>query len=109
MPTDLAQKLGIQPGQTIALVGAPEGYARSLEKMAPGIHISRSREGPLDFIQLFARSRSELEKSFPGLAGKLSDSGMIWVSWPKRSSGIESDLGEHAVRETGLAAGLVDV
>jgi hypothetical protein len=106
---DLAQKLGIKPEQRIALVGAPEGYAGSLEKMVPGVRLSNSLEGPLDFIQLFARSRSELEESFPRLAAKLGESGMIWVSWPKRSSGIESDLREDVVRDTGLAGGLVDV
>ena len=74
---DLARKLGIKPEQRIAIVGAPEGYARSLEKMVPSVRLSKSLEGTLDFIQLFARSERELgglSRALPGnLIGSMLD------------------------------------
>ena len=66
-------------------------------------------ESSLDLIQFLSRYREELTHQFPILKCALSPSGMLWISWPKRSSSIDTDLSERAVRETGLANGLVDV
>ena len=71
--------------------------------------IASAPEGPLDFIQLFAASRAELEAEFPRMKQTLSQDGMLWVSWPKRSSKVETDLSDNVVREVGLDNGLVDV
>jgi hypothetical protein len=63
----------------------------------------------LDFVMLFSKSRAELEKEFSQLAKALAPAGMLWVSWPKRTSGVATDVDENVVRGIGLKAGLVDV
>jgi hypothetical protein len=65
--------------------------------------------GTLDFALLFVRAQSELRKTFPRLRDRLESNGALWVSWPKKTSGVETDLSENIIREFGLAAGLVDV
>ena len=74
-----------------------------------GCTLVEDRKSPLDFSLVFAASRSELGRVFRRVAGALEDNGMIWACWPKKSSGVSTDLGEHEVREIGLRAGLVDV
>lgn len=106
--TSLVKKLGIKPGFSIAFVNAPTGYANELDLPA-GVSIN-SRSGKLlDFAQLFVKNEKELKTNFSKYAKRLNASGMLWVSWPKKSSGVLSDLSENVVREIGLAAGLVDV
>ena len=69
-----------------------------------------SRSGkPLDFVQLFVKSDNELKTRLSEYAKRLNASGMLWVSWPKKSSGVTTNLSENIVRDIGLAAGLVDV
>ena len=68
-----------------------------------------SRKSSLDFVMLFTRSRLELTSEFSRMTKQLAPAGMLWVSWPKKSSGVPTDVDENAVREIGLAAGLVDV
>ena len=63
----------------------------------------------LDFVMVFTQSRTQLTKEFSRLAKRLAPAGMLWVSWPKKSSGVATDVGENVVREIGLDAGLVDV
>ena len=106
--TPLIKKLGIKPGFRIAFVNAPIGFAKELD-LPPDVTInSRSRQA-LDFAQMFVKSEKELTKEFSKYAKRLNPSGMIWVSWPKKSSGVSTDLSEGIVRAIGLAAGLVDV
>lgn len=66
-------------------------------------------KSPLNFVMLFTRSRLELRREFRRMTKQLAPAGMFWVSWPKKSSGVATDVDENAVREVGLAAGLVDV
>ena len=106
--TPLVKKLGIKPGFKIAFVNAPTGFAKELDLPADVIINSRSRR-PLDFAQLFVKSENELKRKFSEYAKRLDPSGMIWVSWPKKSSRVTTDLSEGTVRAIGLAAGLVDV
>ena len=106
--TPLVKKLGIKPGFNIAFVNAPSGYANELELPANVTINSRSGK-PLDFVQLFVKSEKELKTKFSEYAKRLNASGMIWVSWPKKSSGVMTDVSEGIVRAIGLAAGLVDV
>jgi hypothetical protein len=106
--TPLVKRLGIKPGSNIAFLNAPEGYAEELDLPAGVTMISRSGK-LLDFAQLFVKNEKELKKNFSKYAKRLNASGMLWVSWPKRSSGVPSDLSENVVREIGLAVGLVDV
>jgi len=106
--TPLVKKLGIKPGSNIAFLNAPEGYAEELDLPAGVTTISRSGK-LLDFAQLFVKNEKELKKNFSKYAKRLNASGMLWVSWPKRRSGVPSDLSENVVREIGLAVGMVDV
>jgi hypothetical protein len=106
--TPLVKKLGIKPGFNIAFVNAPSGFANELE--LPGDVTINSRSGkPLDFAQVFVKSEKELKAKFSEYAKRLEPAGMLWVSWPKKSSGVTTDLSEGIVRAIGLAAGLVDV
>ena len=106
--TPLVKKLGIQPGFNVAFAGAPPGYANELD-LPPNVSINSRPGRPLDFAQLFVKSEKELTKKFSHYAKRLDPSGMLWVSWPKKSSGVSTDLSENIVRDIGLAAGLVDV
>ncbi len=106
--TPLVKKLGIKQDFNIALVNAPANFANTLDLPA-GVSInSRSRQ-PLDFAQLFVKSERELTRKFSEIAKRLNASGMLWVSWPKKSSVVNTDLSENIVRAIGLAAGMVDV
>ena len=68
-----------------------------------------AKDGPVDFAMMFVKSASELKQQFSRVARLLAPAGMLWVSWPKKASGVASDLGENEVRRIGLEAGLVDV
>jgi Protein of unknown function (DUF3052) len=107
--TPLAKKLGIKPGQIIAVVGGPEDYRDLLGELPPDVTWSREVAGTLDLIQLFARSRGDLEPAFAQALAHLAPAGALWVSWPKRSSRVATDLDENVVRGIGLALGVVDV
>ena len=106
--TPLVKKLGIKPGSNIIFVNAPSDYEKELDLPADVSANSRSGK-PLDFAQLFVKSEKELTKKFSRYAKRLNPAGMLWVSWPKKSSGVSTDLSENIVRDIGLAAGLVDV
>ena len=104
----LVEKLGIKDGFAVAILGAPENYAATLGKLPSGVQANKLK-GPLDFIQFFSSRGSHLDEQFPKLKAALSANGMLWISWPKVSSGVPTDLTENAVREIGLRNGLVDV
>ena len=106
--TPLVKKLGIKPGFNIAFVNAPSGYANELE-LPEGVTINSRSVRRLDFAQLFVKSEKELKAKFSECAKRLNPSGMLWVSWPKKSSGVTTDVSEGTLRAVGLAAGLVDV
>jgi hypothetical protein len=105
----LVQKLGIREGDALALLNAPDGYERLLGKMPEGATVARDVKGRFDMIQLFATERATLEIEFPRSKASLKQGGAIWVSWPKASSGLQTDLSDGVVREVGLNNGLVDV
>jgi len=105
----LVEKLGIKDGFAIAIFGAPQNYAATLGKLPSAVRLTNKLKGPLDFLHFFSSKRSYLEEHFPKLKAALSPSGMLWISWPKASSGVPTDLTENVVREIGLANGLVDV
>ncbi len=106
--TPLAKKLGIKAGSRIALPGIPAGVRAELTDAIAECHVLRN-PARLGFILLFVDSRAELKKAFSRWAGMLNPAGMLWVAWPKKSSGIAGDLDGNVVRRIGLAAGLVDV
>lgn len=106
--TPLVKKLGIKPGSNIIFVAAPSGYANELD-LPPDVTVNSRSGKPLDFAQLFVKNEKELTTKFTAYARRLNASGMLWVSWPKKSAGVSTDLSENIVRRIGLAAGLVDV
>ncbi len=107
--TPLPKKLGIKDGFRVALISAPNEVRAELKPALANCKIAKDFKEPLDFAIFFTKSASELEKEFPRLAKALEPAGMVWISWPKKSSGVETDLTENVVRDTGLAVGLVDV
>jgi hypothetical protein len=104
----LVAKLGIKPGSTIAILGAPRGYDRLLGRL-PEVRRRSTATGRLDFVQFFTTEKHELERRFAMLARSLTPAGMLWISWPKKASGVATDLTEDVIRAVGLAHGLVDV
>jgi hypothetical protein len=106
--TPLVQKLGIKPGSRLGLVGAAKEFDATLGELPPGVSVRRRARGPLDVIVAFCSGRAELERRLPALRRALEPAGGLWIAWPKRSSGVVSDLNEGVVRELGLGAGLVD-
>jgi len=108
--TPLTKKLGIKEGFRVGLVNSPKGFQKELEGLPDDVSISTERVAkPLDLIMFFVDSEKTLQRDFPRLAQKLVSDGMIWVAWPKKSSGVETDLSFDNVQRTGLQAGLVDV
>ena len=105
----LPDKLGIRRGTQVIAIGAPHSYRSTLGELPQGASVHARLPASSRFIHCFVRRRSELADKFPRLARALSDDGMLWISWPKKSAGLESDLTENGVREMGLALGLVDV
>ena len=105
----LPAKLGLKSGDRVAILYAPKGYQATLGELPPQVKILGGRASQLDFIQLFARSALDLEQTFAKAAARLKPDGMLWISWPKKSSLFAGDLNENIVREVGLSAGLVDV
>jgi hypothetical protein len=106
--TPLVRKLGIKPGARLGLLGAPEEFEATLGELPPDVAVRQQARGPLDVIVAFHTARAELERRLPALRGALQPAGGLWIAWPKRTSGLASDVDEGVVRELGLAAGLVD-
>lgn len=106
--TPLPRKLGIKPGTRLALLRAPEGFDHTLGELPGDVEVRRRARGPLDVVVAFFERRGELERRLPVLRQALHTAGGLWIAWPKRASGVETDLNDGVVRELGLAAGLVD-
>ncbi len=106
--TPLPRKLGIKPGGSFVVLGEPEGFQATLGELPAEVSVRRSLRGPLDVIVFFSVRRAELERRLPALRGALAPAGGLWIAWPKRAAGVETDLTEGVVRALGLAAGLVD-
>jgi hypothetical protein len=106
--TLLPKKLGIKEGSRVVLVGAPDGFADLLVPWPPEAELLSRARRPLDVAVLFTTRRSDLAKRFPPLARALVPAGGLWVGWPKKTSGIETDLSFDDVQRQGLDAGLVD-
>ncbi len=105
----LSEKLGVKPNTRVIALGAPPTYQTLLAPLPSGATVQTSLPSSSEFIHHFARRRSDLAKQLPRLATALTDTGTLWISWPKRAAGADSDLTENKVRELGLLEGLVDV
>ena len=107
--TPLAKKLGIKDGFRVSLLGMPSDVKNELRDALSKCKNLKSSAGAIDFAFLFAKSRAQLESEMPPVAAALAPAGMLWVSWPKKSSGVVTDVTEDIVRQTGLGTGLVDI
>ncbi len=105
----LIDKLGIKEASKIIILTPPPNYGKVLGRLPEKVIVTEELKGPLDFIHFFTKKREELEITFPKLKQALSQKGILWVSWPKGSSKIETDLNENVIREIGLKNGLIDV
>ena len=108
--TPLPRKLGIKEGFRVALVGAPSTFGPELHPLPDGVHLLRRvpAEAEVDLALLFVTRRGDLARRFPDLATHLPPAGALWVAWPKRSSGVATDLTEDVLREVCLPLGWVD-
>jgi hypothetical protein len=104
--TPLWKKLGIREGDTVAVLDAPPGFA--IADLPVGVEVRRSVRGLAEVIVAFHKTRSTLAHRFPTLLRSLDVDGGLWVAWPKRSSGVPTDLTEDVVRDVALPTGMVD-
>ena len=107
--TPLPKKLGIKEGSRIALINAPKGFEAELGELPDNVEFIKRPTKSLDIILFFVLTERALARDFAKLAAKITANGMMWIAWPKKSSGVVTDLSEQRVREIGLNAGLVDV
>jgi len=105
----LTEKLGIKEGFRIAILNPPQNYAPMLGALPSGVTVDARCATGLDLIHCFVRSRREAASAISALKDNISSRGALWVSWPKASSGVRTDLNENVIREIGLKTGLVDV
>ncbi len=105
----LVEKLGIRPEDRISLLAVPASVQPLLAQLPPGVKVARRVQAGRDFVLLFVRRRAELERRLGPVVDALEVDGSLWVSWPKKTSGLESDLSFDQVQAAGLSAGLVDV
>ena len=107
--TPLAQKLGIKPGAKVVLLNAPAGYRKLVRPLPAGVSFADQASAGSTFVHLFVTERRVLEKELKRLRGLLDDAGVLWVSWPKKSSGATTDITEDVIREVCLPLGFVDI
>ncbi len=106
--TPLAKKLGLRAGDRVALIGAPDGFEALLEPLPEGVTLLTRATAGLDAIVLFVTRRAEVERRHAALASRLTPAGMLWLAWPKRASGVPTDVTEDVLREVILPSGMVD-
>jgi hypothetical protein len=106
--TPLPKKLGIKEGHDVAFASAPGDFRETLGTLPEGVRVKSRATGPLDVIVLFVTRRAELERRFERLRAAMDPAAGFWVAWPKRASGVETDMTEDVAREVALANGLVD-
>jgi hypothetical protein len=107
--TPLPKKLGIKPKFRVAFVDLPAPVKAELKDALAECSVVREGRDPLDFAMVFVKTQADLKKFFGRIAKQLAPAGMLWVSWPKKTSGVATDMNQNDVRRIGLEAGLVDV
>jgi len=110
--TPLVRKLGIKPSHHVVLVDAPAEFdvPAALVDLPANVTLRQNLRGsaPVDLFVLFAPNRRDLDKRLPACERRLATAGGLWIAWPKKASGVHTDLSDSVVRERGLATGLVD-
>ncbi len=106
--TPLPRKLGIKPGTALAIENAPPGFHTTLGELPDGVRHADEGETGVDVLVAFHLSRETLESAFLAQARRIAPNGGYWIAWPKRSSGVPTDITEDVLREVLLPTGLVD-
>ena len=106
--TPLPKQLGIKEGSLVTLIRAPEGFDSLLSPLPDEVRVTRRVGRDADVVLAFHTRRAALEKSFDRLRAAMHEAGGLWIAWPKRASGVTTDITEDVVREIALAKGLVD-
>ena len=105
----VAQKLGIKPAFRIRTHNAPATYRKMLGPLPDDVVLSDRTKAPVDLVHMFVTSRTQLESQLRASLKEIRQDGAIWVSWPKKASGVTTDVTEDVIREVALPLGLVDV
>ena len=106
--TPLAKKLGIKEGARVAFVDAPEGFDDTVAPLPDGVEVARQARAGTDVVVFFTTRRARLEQRIDRLRKAIEPDGAVWVAWPKRASGVPTDMTEQEIREVVLPLGLVD-
>lgn len=108
--TSLPKKLGIKPGQRVALISAPSGFEATLGDLPAGVALQKNLTGkaPLELAVVFVTRRAKFEQQLASIRRRLTPAAGLWVAWPKKSSGVPADITENTIREVALPTGLVD-
>jgi hypothetical protein len=107
--TPLPQKLGIKEGMIVVAINPPENYRKLLGEIPSGVNFATRPVGNTKFVHLFATRRSELAQELSILRRKIAEDAAVWVSWPKKSSGVATDVTEDVIRAVALPLGFVDI
>ena len=107
--TPLARKLGISEGSRVMVKRGPPGYLGLLKPIPEGTVFQKSVSRQSDIVHVFATRRSSLRTELGKLRKGIRDDAALWVSWPKKASGMETDITEDTIRELALPLGFVDV
>jgi hypothetical protein len=107
--TPLPKKLGINEDSRLALVGAPDGFEQQLADLPANVEIRRDLRTHPDMALFFSTSLRAYERALPRVASVLERGGGVWIAWPKKASGLATDLDENVIRDRALARGLVDI
>ena len=106
--TPLVKKLGIEGGAVVALLGSPHGFEKTLAKLPKGVRLKKQARGQAELTVLFARTLADLRRRFGSAARVVPEGNAMWVAWPKKSSGVQSDLTQVVVRRFAESEGWVD-
>src|SRR5512143_394166 len=106
--TPLPQKLGIREGHRVAVLGAPRGFSDVLGTLPAGAAVQTTLAGTLDVIVVFTTKAADLAKMIGDARRRMQPAAGLWIAWPKRSSGVATDMTEDVIRKVALPTGLVD-
>ena len=107
--TPLAKKLGIKEGSRMFLLNAPENYLDLVAPLPAGVQVAAQITSHTDIVHTFSTKKEELSQALHTCLKRMRPDGMIWVSWPKKSSKVPTDITEDTIREVALPLGLVDI
>lgn len=107
--TPLPQKLGIKPGTIVVAIDPPDNYRKLLEEIPSGVNFATRPVGNTKFVHLFVKERRVLGSRLQSLRQKIAEDAAVWVSWPKKSAGVATDITEDVIRAVALPLGFVDI